>query len=294
MFGKTYTDIEEFYTMCYDFLAKYEAENNLIFGILETLRTNIHAYDPVSTPHFIAVFDSKEIVLVSIRTPPYNQIISYTDNIKSIHVLVDTLIEQEVEVPGVLGFKDGALLFADLWKEKYDKTKILNMNERIYKLEQVNPQTLGNNQNELATEEDIDLLVNYAKNFVQDVYANTPTDHVKKHQKRIAKSMEKWVHEKIVHTLKVDNNIVSIAKASRDTPNGRCINLVYTPPKYRRNGYATELVAKLCQSILNKGKKFCFIFTDLANPTSNRIYMNIGFKPIMDVDEYRFESITPT
>ncbi len=89
--------------------------------------------------------------------------------------------------------------------------------------------------------------------------------------------------------MKINNRIVSIAKASRDTPNGKAINLVYTPPKFRCKGYATEVVAKLCQSILNEGKKYCFLFTDLANPTSNKIYMNIGFKPILDVDEYRFE-----
>lgn len=289
MYGKSYTNIEEFYTICKDFLEKHEAENNLVIGILETLRTNLHAYDPTLAPELTAIFDNKEVVLVSIRTPPYNQIISYTDRIDSIPFLVKFLTEMGVEIPGVLGFKEGALLFAELWAEKFGKNKTLNMNERIYKLEQVNPRTIGNNQFEVANKEDLDLLIRYTQNFAQDAFANTTQEQIERNQNRLIKGMEKWISEKLIYVLRVQNKVVSIAKAARDTPNGRCINLVYTPPKYRRNGFATELVAKLSQSILDEGKKFCFLFTDLANPTSNKIYMDIGFKPIMDVDEYRFE-----
>jgi ribosomal protein S18 acetylase RimI-like enzyme len=289
MYGKRYADIEEFYTLCYHFLAEHEAENNLIFGILETLRTNIYAYDPTFAPEFVAIFDNKDIVLVSIRTPPYNQLISYTKKKDSIPVLVDFLAETGVDIPGVLGFKDGALLFAELWAKRHEKNKILNMNERMYKLDQVNPQTIGKNIFEVATDEHLDLLIHYAQNFAQEVFANTSQDQIARNQVQLTKGMEKWITEKIIYILKVHNQIVSIAKASRDTPNGRSITLVYTPPKYRRKGYATELVAKLCQSILDEGKKYCFLFTDLTNPTSNKIYMDVGFNPIMDVDEYRFE-----
>ena len=36
------------------------------------------------------------------------------------------------------------------------------------------------------------------------------------------------------------------------------------------------------------GHRFCLLFTDLANPTSNEIYRAIGCEPVCDVDEYRF------
>ena len=36
------------------------------------------------------------------------------------------------------------------------------------------------------------------------------------------------------------------------------------------------------------GRRFGFLFTDLANPTSNRIYQTIGYRPVADADEYRF------
>ncbi|MHA2094843.1 MAG: GNAT family N-acetyltransferase, partial [Candidatus Hodarchaeales archaeon] len=30
--------------------------------------------------------------------------------------------------------------------------------------------------------------------------------------------------------------------------------------------------------------------TDLANPTSNKIYQTIGYRPVIDMDLYRFQS----
>ncbi len=37
-----------------------------------------------------------------------------------------------------------------------------------------------------------------------------------------------------------------------------------------------------------RGRRYCFLFTDLANPTANRIYQQIGYRPVRDVDEYTF------
>lgn len=69
------------------------------------------------------------------------------------------------------------------------------------------------------------------------------------------------------------------------------VNAVYTPPHYRGKGYATSCVASLSQHLLNSGYKFCSLFTDLANPVSNSIYMKIGYRPVCDYDEYKFTEV---
>ena len=38
-----------------------------------------------------------------------------------------------------------------------------------------------------------------------------------------------------------------------------------------------------------RGLAFCFLFTDLANPTSNAIYARIGYEPVADWDQWAFE-----
>jgi predicted GNAT family acetyltransferase len=63
---------------------------------------------------------------------------------------------------------------------------------------------------------------------------------------------------------------------------------VYTPPELRGRGYASALTAALTGTLLDGGRRCCFLFTDLANPTSNRLYERIGYERVADVDEYTF------
>jgi hypothetical protein len=67
------------------------------------------------------------------------------------------------------------------------------------------------------------------------------------------------------------------------------VNFVYTPPEFRGRGYASNLVAHLSQELLDEGRKFCFLFTDLANPVSNSIYQKIGYRPVSDSERWEFD-----
>jgi len=86
-----------------------------------------------------------------------------------------------------------------------------------------------------------------------------------------------------------DGRPVSLASFGNPTPNGIRIGPVYTPPEYRRRGYASALVAELSERLL-AGRRFCFLFTDLANPTANRIYEQIGYRRVCEAAEIVFES----
>jgi predicted GNAT family acetyltransferase len=73
------------------------------------------------------------------------------------------------------------------------------------------------------------------------------------------------------------------------TPSGIRIGPVYTPPELRGRGYASALVAELTRRLIAGGRQFCFLFTDLANPTSNSIYQRVGYRPVTDVNLWVFE-----
>lgn len=72
------------------------------------------------------------------------------------------------------------------------------------------------------------------------------------------------------------------------TPTGIRIGPVYTPPEHRGAGYASNLVAAASQRQLDAGRSFVFLFTDLANLTSNHVYEALGFEPVSDIDRYKF------
>jgi uncharacterized protein len=67
-----------------------------------------------------------------------------------------------------------------------------------------------------------------------------------------------------------------------ETPNGIRIGPVYTPPEERGHGYASNLTAWVSQTLLDEGRRFCFLYADLGNPTSNKIYQAIGYEPVTD------------
>lgn len=59
------------------------------------------------------------------------------------------------------------------------------------------------------------------------------------------------------------------------------IGPVFTPPEHRCRGYASASVAQAAQAVLDAGDRIC-LFTDQANPTSNRVYQALGFRPLVD------------
>ena len=88
----------------------------------------------------------------------------------------------------------------------------------------------------------------------------------------------------------VDSEPVTMAARSRPTPHGEAISFVYTPPGQRKRGHATAMVARLSQRILDEGKQFCALYTDLSNATSNSIYRRIGYTKVAEVADVHFQS----
>ena len=57
---------------------------------------------------------------------------------------------------------------------------------------------------------------------------------------------------------------------------------VYTPPAQRGRGWASNAVAEVSHRLQASGARVC-LFTDQANPTSNKIYAAIGYRPVVDM-----------
>jgi hypothetical protein len=135
----------------------------------------------------------------------------------------------------------------------------------------------------IAAFEDRDLLLAWVEAFKQEALgAADPAD--------VVADVDRWIARrgKAVH-LWEDGEIVSLCGVGGPTPNGIRIGPVYTPPGLRGRGYASALVAAVSQAELDAGRTFVFLFTDLANPTSNHIYQEIGYEPVRDFDDWRFE-----
>jgi RimJ/RimL family protein N-acetyltransferase len=66
------------------------------------------------------------------------------------------------------------------------------------------------------------------------------------------------------------------------------IGPVYTPPEHRNHGYAAAATAAASQWALDAGAERVLLFTDLANPVTNRLYPRLGYRPVHDAAEVHF------
>lgn len=57
---------------------------------------------------------------------------------------------------------------------------------------------------------------------------------------------------------------------------------VYTSSEHRGRGYASAAVAEVSRRILAAGHRPC-LFTDQANPVSNKVYEALGYEPLVDM-----------
>ncbi|MFD4024117.1 GNAT family N-acetyltransferase [Streptomyces sp. NPDC058576] len=60
------------------------------------------------------------------------------------------------------------------------------------------------------------------------------------------------------------------------------VTLVYTPPELRGRGYAAAVTAEASRAAQAEAPAEVLLFTDLANPTSNGVYLRIGYEPVAD------------
>lgn len=274
-----------------DQLEKYEVENNLPLGLLYSLANkeliDNAVYIDDARPFFAIVEDKGESVLFLMITGPKNKLIISGEgpNIEeAIKYAASYLLGANIPFAGVIGLLDIATKFAEVWAERTHSSPVIQMNQRIYKLEKVKESSRSPGILRPADINDIEVITKWIHDFW-----NCTGDTIS--QENAERKANDNIQESSLFLWEIHNKPVSMAKKARPTKNGIVVSLVYTPPENRGIGYATACVAALSELLLNSGYKFCSLYTDLSNPTSNRIYQNIGYVPIQDSVVYSFNML---
>ena len=274
-----YANATDFLAKAGQYLAKDEARYGLILGLAKGVAKFPERFTK-DKPWFCSISTGKVINAAAMRTPP-NMLIAahFSGYLKAVAEALVTGVADSYEVmPGVVGDKELADVFARRWCEKHNVKITHTMAQRIYRLDKVNPVPLSPGRLRPATVKDKELVDEWRHAFVIETgVGNAP-------ERDITPALEiGWIF------LWEDGKPVSMAHQSRPTDKGMNVSGVYTPPELRGRGYATSCVAELSRSILQSGKEFCMLYTDLANPTSNSIYIIIGYKPVGDSVQHTFE-----
>ena len=279
-----YDDVEAFLAATGGFLGAREAEHNLLLGISSQVRSFPDLFE--ESPSFASVTDGDDrVVAASLRTPPWNQVLSEVDDPAAVDLLAEALMDEPL--PGVTGPSEVAKRFARAWAGRNGVRAVLDVAERIFRLERViPPMRPAQGSWRLAEPRDRELVADWLQRFREEAAPNQPAPA------DMLVIADRWIARqyRTLYLWELGGRVVSLVGAGGETPNGMRIGPVYTPPDERGRGYASSLTAAASQDQLDAGRRFVFLFTDLSNPTSNKIYQAIGYEPVRDVDLYVFEA----
>lgn len=273
-------DVEEFLARAGEFLAAREAEHNLILGLSSSLRRQARPYG--EDPYLAVVEEGSRVVAAALRTPPHNLVLSEVDDSGAIEPLATDVHDAFEALPGLLAPSGIAARFASVWEEATGARGHRVLAERVFRAQRVIlPRPVGGRMRPYESA-DRELAVRWLDAFTAEALPEPPPE-----------PSSRWLDRRLAEpegsvVVWEDGEPVSLAAAGGTTPNGIRIGPVYTPPELRGRGYASALVADLTRVQLEGGRRFCFLFTDLANPTSNRIYQRVGYEPVTDVDQWSF------
>lgn len=275
-----FDDPAAFFAHAAPFLERREAEHNLLLGLRARLERDRHAFGD-EDPYLAVVESGGTVVGAGFRTPPHGFGLSEMDDPEAVEALVADV--RGMELPGVFGPVALAERFVELWPAEAH----VALAERIYEAREAFPPAGITGIYRDYREDDRDTAAAWMDAFVTEALAGAPPARQEDGATFVARRIADPDGGLVLWE---DGGMpVSIAGFGSPTPNGIRIGPVYTPPELRGRGYASALVGELTARLLAGGRSLCFLFTDLANPTSNSIYQRVGYRPVADVTDWRFQ-----
>jgi len=270
-------DPREFQKIVGPFLQAEEGKYNLILGLVDVLLRN-----PTVYPDFrlLVVEESGQLAGAAAMTRPHPLALTEM-GVDAVDALAKYVAKELQPISGASGPMPTIASFVSRFVD-YSKLSVDSLqNQGIYQLESVEEVSLARGHARLAQMSDLDLVEQWAYRFMIETFHSADLAAAYKAAKRAIEEGTRYLWE-------VDGKVRAMAGLVRPTPNGRTVNAVYTPPAERGRGYATALVWTLSRDNLASGRKYCFLYTDMSNATSNAIYQKIGYRKICDAAYFGF------
>jgi uncharacterized protein len=249
-----------------------EAENCYILGSLPDLINNM-ANPNVHKARLFAVLERDNIAAAAVLFPGGCLVLTWASQ-AMLEMLVDGLISCKVNITSVYAPAHVSWQFSKLWAERTHQSFEFDRAERIYQLSRVIYTPPGNGRLELATFADKDVLTPWLEGFTREAgFEHTNVDAVR----------DTLISQRQLYIWKIGAECVSMAAWVSPTPNGGCINMVYTPPAHRGKGHGTAIVAALGRYMLANGHQFCFIMTEPNDHGSNKLYQRVGARTLCEL-----------
>jgi predicted GNAT family acetyltransferase len=277
-----FDDASSFLAAAGPFLRAREVEHALMLGIAGTVESGRQYTEEQNW--FARVHDGDRTVAAALRTPPHNVLVSAVEDERAIELVARAVLEDS-RPPGMFGPSEVGKRLVEIWRDLTGEPARVAVAQRLFVITSVVPPASVKGSRRPIEQRDRETVVEWLAAFDREAQGNDdPPDMNPAFDLRLdgpPDATGMWVWE-------AEGRVVSMTGYGGRSDHGMRVGPVYTPPEERGRGYASALVAGVTQWLLDERRDWVCLYTDLSNPTSNKIYQAIGYEPVLDFDEYEF------
>jgi GNAT superfamily N-acetyltransferase len=278
-----------------DHLAEQPVLSTVIAGVAERIATQLEAGIawPEGVPRwFVVVLDGDDVVGTAMRTAPFGEYPAYLMPMSddAVHLLAETLLDREEPVLGANGALPAVQTFCEDMAAATGKTARVGQHTRLFELGELKEPAPVPGSLRPARSDEQDLVASWYEGFMADadeMAGREPGEspHESPTEEELRRRIDTgrvfvWVGE--------DDVPVNVTAATNPSFGVSRIGPVYTPRDQRGRGYASAAVYAVSALLRESGERPC-LFTDQANPTSNKIYEALGYERVVDMANLRVE-----
>ena len=281
-----HADLRQFCDVVWPLLLECEADYCVHVGIVQRMREKgyvPYSVDELPQPLLLTVQSERQIELVALQTLKTKLAVTRGSD-AAMQCLAEGLAARQWSGTDIIGICPSMAQLADHYQRLCGRQKRLRVQLRYFQLNSVTMPPAAPGAMQQATAGDRVVFAGFLREFDETHGEPIEEDYQSRADRIIGEGRA---------YLWTNDEPVGMALWTGRTPRGVRIGGVYTPPQFRGRGYASNLVAHLSQKLLNEGRTFCFLNTDLTNPTSNSIYQKIGYKPTCDGEIWEFSPSNP-
>lgn len=274
-------DLAEFLDKAGDFLRSRPALHTVQLTVAEALRARgPHVYG-AGSPRFGVLCGADGLVRATLlHTPPRPLNLTPLDP-PDAAALADHLADTGHQVPGVRAERETAAAFAAAWRQRTGATAEQTERQRLYRLAELTPPaSTPPGRARVADAADRELLARWYVEFAADTGGQGGQDP------------GRWADARLAHGGATvwetpEGTPVSLAGNLPESAGQIRVAPVYTPAALRGRGYAGAVTAEVSRRAAETGAEV-LLFTDLANPVSNRLYQRLGYRAVADFAGWAF------
>lgn len=277
---EAFDDADAFFAAAKPVLSADPAGYTVIASVLADVRVGARSYPAA---RWFVVRDGETPVGAVMHTPPYAPYLGPMPE-QAGALVADAIAESAggmtADVAGFNGEVDATRAAVTRWQERFGGPPVeATVSMRLYRLDTLQvPNVPGSARTAMA--DNWDVLRAWHLAFADEIA-------------HPAHEIETGMRVRLGRGLLTvwEDGARPVAMAGRTEPAAGVVRVgpVYTPPEHRRHGFGAAVTAAASAAARAvPATREVVLFTDLGNPTSNKIYSKIGYRPVRDYLEVTF------